>query len=59
MPSAVEDCQGVYDGRRRNSRQEKEAATEMTEVGRPARSTDVHSMHRCWSGRPARSTEGL
>jgi len=59
MPGAVEDCQGVYDERRRNSRQEKEAAAEKTEVGRPVRSTDVHDMHRSWSGRPARSTEGL
>ena len=73
MPGAVEDCQGVYDERRRNSGQEEAAAAEKTVVGRPDRSTDVHQMHRIASvdrcrlqssrldfGRPDRSTgEGL
>ena len=46
MPGAVEDCQGVYDERQRDSGQEIAAAAEDRRVGRPARSTDVHSMHR-------------
>ena len=32
------------------------AAAEDSKVGRPVRSTDVHSMHRNGRGRPARST---
>ena len=61
MPGAVEDCQGVYDERRRNSGQEEAAAAEKTVVGRPDRSTDVHQMHRIASvdrtGRPVQVTE--
>ena len=48
MPGAVEDCQGVYDERQRDSGKEI-AAAEDRRVGRPARSTDVHSMHRNWA----------
>ena len=46
MPGAVEDCQGVYDERQRDSGQKIAAAAEDRRVGQPARSTDVHSMHR-------------
>ena len=55
MPGAVEDCQGVYDERRRNSGQEEAAAAEKTVVGRPDRSTDVHEVHR-FAPRLLRST---
>jgi len=49
MPGAVEDCQGVYDERRKNSGQEKEAAAEIDRgrstgpVDRRARSAQVCS----------------
>ena len=63
MPSAVEDCQvpskiakEVDDERQKRQWQEIAAAAEIRRVGRPGRSTDVHNMHRGWSGRPARST---
>ena len=52
MPGAVEDCQGVYDERRRNSGQEKKQQQKLPEVGRPVRSTDVHEVHRCSQVRP-------
>ena len=62
MPGAVEDCQGVYDERRRNSGQEKEAAAEIdrgqsTEsVDRRARSAQVCSQVSAVdrTGRPKR-----
>ena len=62
MPGAVEDCQGVYDERRRNSGQEKKQQQKLTEVGRPDRSTDMHEVHQVTpvdrTGRPARMSAG-
>ena len=59
MPSAVEDCQSAVEDRHgsrrrkaKGQRQEIAAAAEDRRVGRPARSTDVHSMHRILGGRP-------
>ena len=42
----------------RNSRKQQQQQY-LAGFGRPVRSTDVHDVHRSWSGRPARSTEGL
>ena len=61
--AAVEECQvpskiakEVDDERQRDSSRKIAEIAEVRRVGRPARSTDVHNMHRGWSGRPARST---
>jgi len=60
MPGAVEDCQGVYDERRRNSRQEKRSSSRKDSspstgpVDRRARSAQVLPG---FFGRPDRSTE--
>jgi len=53
MPSAVEDRRGSRRQKAKGQRQEIAATTEDRRAGRPGRSTDVHSMHRVLSGRPA------
>ena len=60
--AAVEECQvpskiaKEIDDERQRDRQEIAAAAEVSRVGRPGRSTDVHNVHRALGGRPARST---
>ena len=56
MPGVVEDCQGVYDERQRNSGQEKAAAAEK-DRGRSTGPVDRRAQRaQELSGRPARST---
>ena len=66
MPSAVEDCRSAVEDRHgsrrrkaKGQRQEIAAEAEDRRVGRPARSTDVHSMHRILGGRPTGRPKAL
>jgi len=51
--SCRDDRQGSRRRKAKGQRQEIAAAAEDRRVGRPSRSTDVHSMHRVLGGRPA------
>ena len=49
MPGAVKDCQRSLRRKAKGQRQEIANSSRRQEVGRPARSTDVHNVHRNWA----------
>ena len=51
LTSVVEDRQGSWWRKEKGQQQETAAAAENRLVGRPARSTDMHDMHRILGGR--------